>query len=122
MRERFKRKKLKQKCKKKQTQMHCTQYATVLLSQLDARNETVLFDTDGTTAITDNSGNAHIFNEQSLFVGEMLSMDPNTGVATIGGTNHQPQGIGEAEILWKDDERVSHVYQLKIHFTFLTHQ
>eukprot|EP00957_Ditylum_brightwellii_P182413 13895775-Ditylum_brightwellii.AAC.1 len=103
MRERFKRKKSKQKFKKKQTQ-----YAMVLLSQLDARDETVLFDTDGMTAITDNSANAHIFNGRSLFVGDILSMDPNTGVATMGGTNHWPQGIREAEILWKDDEGVSH--------------
>ena len=88
MRERFKKKKQKQKCKRKQTQVHCTQCAMVLLSQLDAKNDTKLSKTDRTTAITDNSANVHIFNKQSLFVGEILSMDPNTGVATIGGTDH----------------------------------
>eukprot|EP00957_Ditylum_brightwellii_P105641 8055077-Ditylum_brightwellii.AAC.1 len=71
------------------------------------------FDTDGMTAITDNSANAHIFNKRSLFVGEILSMEPNTGVATIRGTDHWPQEIGEAEISWKGDEGVSHVYQFK---------
>eukprot|EP00957_Ditylum_brightwellii_P098644 7514342-Ditylum_brightwellii.AAC.1 len=59
----------------------------------------MLFDTDGMTTITDNSANVHILNKQSLFVGKILSMDPNTGVATIEGTDHRPQGIGEAEIL-----------------------
>eukprot|EP00957_Ditylum_brightwellii_P017948 1352200-Ditylum_brightwellii.AAC.1 len=68
------------------------------------------FDTNGTTTITDNSANAHIFNKRSLFVGDIFSMDPNAGVSTIGGTDHWSQGIGEAEIWWKDDEGVSHVY------------
>eukprot|EP00957_Ditylum_brightwellii_P039456 2984892-Ditylum_brightwellii.AAC.1 len=30
-------------------------------------------------------------------------MDPSTGVATIGGTDHHPEGIGVAETSWKDD-------------------
>eukprot|EP00957_Ditylum_brightwellii_P067530 5126674-Ditylum_brightwellii.AAC.1 len=40
-------------------------------------------------------------------------MDPNTGVATIGGTDHRPQGIGNAQISWKDDDGFSHTYRLK---------
>eukprot|EP00957_Ditylum_brightwellii_P189232 14403620-Ditylum_brightwellii.AAC.1 len=40
-------------------------------------------------------------------------MDPNTGFATIGGTDHRPQGIGDAQISWKDDDGINHTYQLK---------
>eukprot|EP00957_Ditylum_brightwellii_P044288 3360470-Ditylum_brightwellii.AAC.1 len=67
---------------------YCTKFATVLSSQLDARNNTVSFASDGSTAITDNSANTHIFIDRSFFVGEVVEMDPNTGVTTIGGTGH----------------------------------
>eukprot|EP00957_Ditylum_brightwellii_P163010 12412810-Ditylum_brightwellii.AAC.1 len=55
------------------------------------------FDTDGTTAIANNSENAHIFNNKNLFIGEIYKMDPSTGVATIGRTDHKPEGIGKAQ-------------------------
>jgi hypothetical protein len=38
--------------------------------------------------ITDNSANTHIFDDRRFFVGEVAEMDPNTGVATIRGTDH----------------------------------
>eukprot|EP00957_Ditylum_brightwellii_P205655 15344827-Ditylum_brightwellii.AAC.1 len=74
--------------KTKRKHAYCTTFATVLSSQLDARNNTVSFDSDGSTAITDNSSNTHIFNDRSFFVGEVTEIDPNTGAATIGGTDH----------------------------------
>eukprot|EP00957_Ditylum_brightwellii_P090889 6920602-Ditylum_brightwellii.AAC.1 len=40
-------------------------------------------------------------------------MDPNTGVATIEGMDHRLQGIGDAQISWKDGNGISHNYQLK---------
>mmetsp|Transcript_14797 Transcript_14797/g.21898 ORF Transcript_14797/g.21898 Transcript_14797/m.21898 type:complete len:99 (-) Transcript_14797:4009-4305(-) len=85
---REKKKKKKRHVTTKRKHAYCTKFATVLSSQLDARNETISFDSDGSTAITDNSANAHIFNDRSFFVGEVAEMDPNTEVATIGGTDH----------------------------------
>eukprot|EP00957_Ditylum_brightwellii_P087603 6669079-Ditylum_brightwellii.AAC.1 len=49
----------------------------------------------------------------SFFVGEVVEMDPNIGVVAIGGTDLQLQGIGDAQISWKDDDGVSHTYRLK---------
>eukprot|EP00957_Ditylum_brightwellii_P171547 13060257-Ditylum_brightwellii.AAC.1 len=101
---REKKKKKKRHVTSKRKHAYCAKFATVLSSQLDARNDTVSFDTDGSTVITDNSANTHIFNDKSFFVGEIAEMDPNTGVAAIGGTDHRPQGISDAQILWKDDD------------------
>eukprot|EP00957_Ditylum_brightwellii_P095445 7269995-Ditylum_brightwellii.AAC.1 len=40
-------------------------------------------------------------------------MDLSTGVATIGGTDHKPEGIGTAQAEWKDDQGFTHHYKLK---------
>eukprot|EP00957_Ditylum_brightwellii_P158108 12034896-Ditylum_brightwellii.AAC.1 len=45
-------------------------------------------------------------------------MDPNTGVATIRGTNHCPQGKCVAKISWKDDDGMVHEYRLNNAFYF----
>eukprot|EP00957_Ditylum_brightwellii_P012597 952026-Ditylum_brightwellii.AAC.1 len=66
-------------------------------------------------AITDVSVNAHIFNDKNLFIGDIMAMDPTTGVETIGGIDHKPQGIGLVEIEWKDDEGATHTYKLQKH-------
>eukprot|EP00957_Ditylum_brightwellii_P203336 15334193-Ditylum_brightwellii.AAC.1 len=40
-------------------------------------------------------------------------MDPSTGVVTIGGTDHKPEGIGTAQVEQKDDQGCTHRYKLK---------
>eukprot|EP00957_Ditylum_brightwellii_P027527 2081022-Ditylum_brightwellii.AAC.1 len=67
----------------------------MFLSQIN--NQAVFtFDTDGTTAITDNAANAHIFNDKRIFVGEIIPVESNVGVATIRGTDHKQTAIGTA--------------------------
>eukprot|EP00957_Ditylum_brightwellii_P173596 13216778-Ditylum_brightwellii.AAC.1 len=39
-------------------------------------------------------------------------MDPNIGVATNGGTNSCPEGIGTTKVEWKDN-RIIHTYYLQ---------
>eukprot|EP00957_Ditylum_brightwellii_P193189 14710250-Ditylum_brightwellii.AAC.1 len=39
-------------------------------------------------------------------------MDPSTGVAMIGSTDHWPEGIDMVQIEWKDDNGLSHKYSL----------
>eukprot|EP00957_Ditylum_brightwellii_P203826 15336403-Ditylum_brightwellii.AAC.1 len=92
---------------------HCTNYATVLSSHLEARIEQTSLYTDGTTAIIDNLANAHIFNDKKLFIGEIYKMDPSTRATTIGGTDHKPEGIGTAQVEWKDDQGCTHRYKFK---------
>eukprot|EP00957_Ditylum_brightwellii_P029698 2244997-Ditylum_brightwellii.AAC.1 len=65
------------------------------MSQLDNK-EVFSVDTDGTTAITDNMANTHIFNDKNTCVGNMLPIDSNIGVATIERTDHSPESIGIA--------------------------
>ena len=95
-----------------QLQVHCVQYATILASQLNDYYQHVDFDPDGSTVVVDNSANAHIINDKNLFVGDILELDGKTGVATIGGTDHKPSGIGDIKLSWKDDEGKSRSYVL----------
>ena len=98
---------------KKNLHVYCTNYATVLSSQIEADINKVHFDPDGTSVIVDNSANAHIVNDKSLFVSDIKPMDPSTGVATIGGKDHRPEGIGTIRLSWRDDEGKSYTYHLK---------
>eukprot|EP00957_Ditylum_brightwellii_P103768 7905186-Ditylum_brightwellii.AAC.1 len=47
-----------------------------------------------------------------------MPMDPATGVATIGGTDHCPAGIGAMQITWTDDAGKLYTYVLdnKLYF------
>eukprot|EP00957_Ditylum_brightwellii_P124425 9482722-Ditylum_brightwellii.AAC.1 len=74
-------------------QAYHTKIVAVLSSQLGTK-QLLGFDTDGTTAITDNLANLHIFNDKHLYVGDMIPIDLNIGVATIGGIAHHPESIG----------------------------
>ena len=67
------------------------------------------FDTDSTTMVYDNSANVHICNKQNMFVGEIKKCT-NQGVATIGGKEHHPSGIGTVRWIWHDDSGKSHEY------------
>ena len=50
--------------------------------------------------MVENSDNAHFFNDNYFFK-NIISMEPSTGVATIGGTYHIPNGIGNASVTWR---------------------
>jgi hypothetical protein len=82
-----------------------------LSSQLN-NQELFAFDSDGTTAITDNAANALIFNEKRIFIGDLIPIDSVIGVVTIGGTDHKPTAFGTARVSWKDDAGVTHRYDL----------
>jgi len=58
-----------------------------------------------TWCVLDNSANSHIWNKQSDFVpGSIRALNEMSSVATIGGNNFYPTGIGELNIKIKDDE------------------
>ena len=72
------------------------------------------FDTNGTTAVVDNSANAHVWKHESDFVeGSLSSVSATTGVATIGDKTLVPKGKGDLKIILKDDVGQSHELILK---------
>eukprot|EP00957_Ditylum_brightwellii_P174993 13323463-Ditylum_brightwellii.AAC.1 len=90
-------------------QAYCIQYA-VLSSQIETSENRIDFDTDETTAIVDDLANAFIIKDKHLYIGEIQPIDQSKGVATIGGKDHRPSGIGKAKFSWKDDEEKIHTY------------
>eukprot|EP00957_Ditylum_brightwellii_P133134 10150694-Ditylum_brightwellii.AAC.1 len=95
----------------KEKTLYYSKVATIISSQVN-NHEVFTFDTDGTTAITDNSAKVHIFNDKRIFVGELIPIGSNIRVATIRGTDHKPEAIGTARVYWKDDKGNSHQYDL----------
>ena len=71
-----------------------------------------MFDTDSTTIICDNSANVHICNDKSMFVGDILP-DKSSQVATIGGKQNRPRGVGTVCWKWKDDGGKYHAFDIK---------
>eukprot|EP00957_Ditylum_brightwellii_P111505 8504944-Ditylum_brightwellii.AAC.1 len=88
---------------------YCSNVATILSSQINEL-EIFTFDSDGTTAVTDNPANAHIFNDKRIFVGNLVPIDSDTGAATIGNTDHKATAVGTAWVSWKDDAGIAHCY------------
>ena len=60
----------------------------------------------------DNSAKTNIFNDESMFVGKLHEVDI-FGVATIGGTDFKPTGMGTVKWSCKDDEGKSHNHRLE---------
>ena len=60
------------------------------------------FDSDGAIAVVDNCANRHIWNNREDFV-TYKPLDKVSQVATIGGANHYPVGIGLVRIQVPDD-------------------
>ena len=76
------------------------------------------FGYDSCTAVLDNSGTAHIFNDQSMFI-SYSPLDPSeSSVATIGEHTTSAAGIGTVRISWYDDDSTLHTYVLPnvLHF------
>ena len=46
-----------------------------------------------------------------MFVGDLKPVT-NSAVATIGGTDNIPEGIGTVEWTWRDDDGKVHTYRL----------
>jgi hypothetical protein len=76
------------------------------LENLDQRiaqlnEKTVFFDTDTEFVVCDNSANTHVCNN-NMFT-ELHLIENPTHVATIGGRNTLPSGIGKVKRSWSDD-------------------
>eukprot|EP00957_Ditylum_brightwellii_P043348 3285895-Ditylum_brightwellii.AAC.1 len=112
MRERNKKQRIQQQKKNKvQKNIYCLNRAAILSSQINEQ-EIFTFDSDDTTTVTDNSANAHILNAKRIFVGDLVPINSDIGVATIGSTDHKPTTIGTAWVSWKDDAGITHHYGL----------
>eukprot|EP00957_Ditylum_brightwellii_P106167 8099025-Ditylum_brightwellii.AAC.1 len=61
----------------------------------------------------DNAANAHIFNHKRMFGREMIPIESNVGVDSNWRTDHKPTAIGTARISWKDDDGITHCYDLR---------
>jgi hypothetical protein len=60
--------------------------------------KSVYFDTDTSFVICDNSANTHICNTKHMF-SELHELETPNTVATIGGKNSRPSGIGTVMVL-----------------------
>ena len=102
--------------RKQQTKTHprafTTQYAPILALQIET-SEHLGFAPDCDTVVCNNSANKHICWHRYMFVGEIGKIDPRTGVATIGGEDLRPSGIGTVKWSWEDDERKTHKFLLE---------
>ena len=66
-------------------------------------SEQVVFDSDGSTVIVDNSANYHIRSEEDMFT-DMIEPIISNGLATIGGKYLIKKGIVTVSWSWTDDE------------------
>eukprot|EP00957_Ditylum_brightwellii_P160482 12217361-Ditylum_brightwellii.AAC.1 len=46
-------------------------------------------------------------------------MNPGSGMATIGGIDHKPEGIGTMQIKWKNNNEIAYQYNLEKALYFL---
>eukprot|EP00956_Cyclotella_meneghiniana_P036772 scaffold130371_cov40-Cyclotella_meneghiniana.AAC.4 len=67
----------------------------------DLTGSAVTFDSDANFVVCDNSANTHICNDKSMFTELRPIVDQST-VATIGGKNSRPTGIGTVKWSWDD--------------------
>ena len=89
-----------------------TQVYAVVATVGDAQGEMPMnFDEGGETAVCDNAATAHICNNKHMYVGEIRPVKTQ-GVATIGGTNFKPSGIGTVQWSWRDDNYKKHTEEL----------
>ena len=65
--------------------------------------EQILFDSDGTSLIADNSSNDYICSEEDIFTDNIEPIISNH-VAAMCVKDLIPKGIGTASWLWNDDE------------------
>ena len=84
------------------------------LESEDFDGDSTDFDVGGTWCVLDNSANSHIWNKEADFVpGSIKKLGELSSVATIGGTNFYPAGIGDLNIRIRDDENKTSTLVLK---------
>jgi hypothetical protein len=104
--------KLKQK--ESRSRWSRTRYVLATVYNIDQKmkqisENTMYFDTDTTFIICDNSSNVHICNDKRMFQDLKDVTSPNV-VATIGGKNSSPSGVGTVKWTWKDDDGKDHTF------------
>ena len=72
----------------------------------------VYFDIDTDFVSYDNSANMHICNNKKMFT-HYCNLTDVQNVATIGGKNSKPTGIGTIKWSWWDDNGTTHQYELQ---------
>jgi len=86
-----------------------------IVAQLD--RDKVSFDPDSTFVICDNAANTHICNDRKMFT-DFRELKEAKVVATIGGKNSKPSGVGTVRWIWHDDSGKKHHYCLPNVFYF----
>ena len=77
----------------------------------DLTGNAVSFDSDAHFVVCDNSANTHICNDKSMFT-TLDEVQNQSTVATIGGKNSRPSGIGTVKWSWDDSTGKTHEYEL----------
>lgn len=95
-----------------------SQYIFVTVYNLDKKpskidQASVYFDSDTNFVICNNSANVHVCNDKRMFMNLWDIKQPQV-VATIGGKNSKPTGIGSVKWTWNDDEGASHTYIMNV--------
>ena len=68
-------------------------------------NKSFHFGTSTDTCVMDNSANRHIWKNKADFIDSSFrKVDSSIGVATIGGTDHKPTGMGDVQIFITDEK------------------
>ena len=100
----------------------CTKVFSVIASLSSSRLNTmgaVSFDSASIgSCIIDNCVTGHICNTRSDFIGPICRVQDDTKVATIGDVMLKPEGVGEVQWCWIDDEGTAHTYRLRNVFFF----
>ena len=112
----FKRKHQWHKRKKKNRKCSSSSQVFTTVLNIDDRDSKAgsgftTFDLDSNTVICDNSANVHICNKKSMFIGE-ITPDTHSHVATIGGKQNKPRGVGTVRWTWKDDAGQRHSFDI----------
>ena len=72
------------------------------------------FEYGATSCVLDNSANSHIWNKKEDFVrGTLHPLKELASVATIGGSNFYPKGIGDLNVKIRDDNNMTSELVLK---------
>ena len=89
---------------------HPAAFTTVLnIDKRTNERSSIVFDSDSSSVVCDNSANVHICNSRQSFIGELKSVTGHK-VATIGGRGHAASGTGTVKWRWKDDTGNTHEY------------
>ena len=103
--------------KKKFLQTYLSAVAYLSVLNIDGRvrdRDSVNFDSGSSTMVYDNSANVHVCNQRSVFDGDLTSVTNHT-IATIGGRDQAPSGIGRVRWSLQDNNVI---YEIEPKFQF----